>query len=177
MQQNIVFPNESEGTITQRHFNLSIPITANYASQVMNASKFVPRGCDDGDYCEESNDYPDDESVKEIVKSLGDTKITELLFNELSSLDSVKGKKKLPVPITYENFDDISSRLNPEIVGSIITEGDTAEIPESRNPWDEDEYLRESPICDSVESYIRPRTARARSGQWRCSHNLLSLFY
>ena len=166
----IVFPDDSDQARGDKQFNLSIPVaTSSSAFKVMNLKRFVPFGCEDGsEYCEDSADYPDVDSVKEIVKNIGNPELTKLLFTQRGVADPLQTRNRAPVPITYEHFGNTNSRLNPKIVGTILTESSTATIPNSepRNPWD-DNFITETPLCPTIENYVFPKTAKTRTRQWR----------
>eukprot|EP00092_Neocalanus_flemingeri_P004118 GFUD01004431.1.p1 GENE.GFUD01004431.1~~GFUD01004431.1.p1 ORF type:complete len:277 (+),score=63.73 GFUD01004431.1:342-1172(+) len=147
----------------------------------MYLTKFTPKGCDNSDYCEDSDDYPDINSVKEIVKKFGNPDLTQILFSQVGVPDHLQTRNRAPVPIPYEEtFGDVSSRLNPKIVSTITTDGDTAQVPsqsppsQPRQPWAEYDWISETPLCHTVESYVFPKTAKTRSRQWRFVINLPS---
>ena len=155
----LVFPDEQ--TQIKKQFNLSIPVktSSDLKVRLMSRNTFLPRGCDNSDYCIESEDYPDIESVKEIVKNFGNSDLTQLFFH-----DPLETKTEAEVSIP-----DVSSRLNPKIVGwGITTEEDTAQIPYSaRQPWDEYDLITETPLCHTISNYVFPKTAKTRSRQSR----------
>ena len=161
---DIVFPDDR----VEKQFNLSVPVSTSSEYKVRNIQNFIPTGCDD-DYCEDSDEYPDVESVKEIVKNFGNPDFTQLLFTQIGVTDPLKIKNRAPVPIPYESFDSVNSRLNPKIVGTILTESSTAQIPYSqpREPWDENDLISETPLCHTIENYVFPKTAKTRKRQWR----------
>ena len=64
-------------------------------------TKFVPADCGDNDYCEDSLDYPDEESLMEIVRNMSDTDLVQLLFRQIGVLTKqpskvTKGRPKNP---------------------------------------------------------------------------------
>ena len=70
---DIVFPDDAQ-------YSLSTPVITSSDYKVMSLTKFIPAGCDNSDYCEDSADYPDVESVKEIVNNFGNHDLTKILF-------------------------------------------------------------------------------------------------
>jgi len=166
----IVFPQDYQ-TRLERQYNLSKPVETNSAA-IMSLDRFIPKGCEDSssDYCEAAGDYPDKETVREIVVGTGDHHLARLLFTHTNTPVS---STREPVPVLYDQgqFGDISSRLPPD--RGINTESSTATIPREQ-PWDESDLVLETPLCDFQETFVFPRTARTRARQWRFVINLPS---
>ena len=76
--QDIVFPTQDTSISSSPQFNLSTPTTSD--KRVEELSLFVPAGCDGSDYCEESLDYPDNETLIEIINNNSDNHLLQQLF-------------------------------------------------------------------------------------------------
>ena len=55
---------------------------------------FVPAGCDGSDYCEDSLDYPDNDTLMEIINNNSDNHLLQLLFTQVGQLPDNPGKEK-----------------------------------------------------------------------------------
>ena len=147
--QDIVFPTHQASASAQ--FNLSIPTSSE--QKVEDLTKFVPAGCDDNDYCEDSLDYPDEETVMEIVKNVSNPALVQMLFTQIGFL----AKQDEYV-------------IEPKIAKTIIIESDkpTKMLPDDLD--DDYDLILMTPLCHTVENFVFPKTAKTRSSQWRWSH-------
>ena len=137
------------------------------ATSVTDLARFIPTGCAGSDYCEESPDYPEVENLKEIVKKLGETDLTQILFPKIHISDPLQTRNRAAVPVDSEDSQ------TPKIVDTIIMESDSEVLlsfgsptPFSQ-PWDDYDLISETPLCQVLESYVFPKTAKSRSSQWR----------
>ena len=157
----------SEATTGTQEFILSDPVLTRVVTTLIDLTRFIPTGCAGSDYCEDSPDYPDLGSLKEIVKKLGESDLTHLLFPNMHIIDPLQTRNRAAVPIQSEDS------LTPTVVDTIIMESDMAVIPSVASsttftkPWDDYDLISETPLCHVLESYVFPKTAKSRSSQWR----------
>ena len=143
--QDIVFPDVQNSTSGQ--YNLSIPTSSEY--KVKDLLKFIPVGCGDSDYCEDSPDYPDAESVKEIVRNFGNPDLAQILFTQIGAA-------------VEEDAEDGSGE-NHDSVATFIIAGKT----QPQQPPVEYNLISLTPLCHTIDNYVFPKTAKTRSSQWR----------
>jgi len=135
-------------------------------------SVFIPSGCGSGeDYCEEVSDYPDQDTIKQIVRNSTSKVEAAILFDKPAR--EVQVEEKAAVPLTY------SSRLRPGVVDTITTEEKTLRLPQDTGVVElqgkaniEYNFVEESPVCASLDSYVYPRSARTVDRKWRFIVNL-----
>ena len=102
----------------------------------------VPRGCGAGrEFCEVVEDYPDPAALRRRVASSMGRVEADMVFS----------------PLREGEVGEVRARLRGE--------------PSGATPW-EDSSARgalttESPACDSMQSFVYPRTARNAGRQWR----------
>ena len=150
-----------------QEFSLSDPVLTRDVTTLIDLTRFIPTGCAGSDYCEDSPDYPEVDSLQEIVKQIGDNDLTQLLFPKIHISDHFQTRNRAAVPIESEDS------LTPTVVDTIIMESDMAVIPSFASPttftqpWDDYDLISETPLCHVLESYVFPKTAKSRSSQWR----------
>ena len=56
---------------------------------------FIPAGCDGRDYCDDSLDYPDNDTVLDIINNNNsDNHLLQLLFTQIGQLPDVPGEEE-----------------------------------------------------------------------------------
>lgn len=129
-------------------------------------SPFIPAGCLSDDYCEKVPDYPDTRQIKEKLSRTVSLLERQIMFTEVDTEETLMLHSKFKDAETT----DTESRLPKKntILRQNLTQGLRANQLESNFPAREDiDFIRESPACDSEESFVYPRTARNRKRQWR----------
>ena len=97
--QDIVFPTQDTSNSSSTLFNLSTPTTSDH--RVEQLSLFVPAGCDGSDYCEDSLDYPDNDTVMEIINNNSDNHLLQQLFT-VTGMISDNSRDEYMVEDDYE---------------------------------------------------------------------------
>lgn len=130
-------------------------------------SPFVPEGCLSDDYCEIVSDYPNTNEIKDKLRRTTSFLERQIMFTEVDTEETIMLHSKFKNAETS----DTQSRLpktKQTILRQNLTQGLRANQLESNFPQREDiDFVRESPACDSEESFVYPRTARNRKRQWR----------
>eukprot|EP00092_Neocalanus_flemingeri_P029513 GFUD01032048.1.p1 GENE.GFUD01032048.1~~GFUD01032048.1.p1 ORF type:complete len:347 (-),score=66.81 GFUD01032048.1:299-1339(-) len=122
-------------------------------------SPFIPQGCLRDDFCENVLDYPDTNELKNNLRRTTSLLEKQLMFTEVDPEETLMLHSKFK----KAGSSDTESRL-PVTNKTILT----ANKLESNFPAREDiDFVKESPACDSQESFVYPRTARNRKRQWR----------
>ena len=149
-------------------YSMSDPVITSSQLSVMEVRKFLPTGCDGSDYCEETLDYPDVDIMKEIVSKLGKNELTKILFAKLDGTKLLQANSRASIPTVKERFAELDFEVNGEVAKMIPIAEDNAQVPTAHaQPWDEYLTVSETPVCQAVETYVFPKTARTRSSQWR----------
>ena len=114
------------------------------------------QGCYEGgeeDYCEFTSDYPSVAEIRGRVRT------------RTSSLD----KSLLFTPLEAGQREEVREKFSREAEGG----GGDLERSKLNLHSDAFNYVEESPVCGSQETYIYPRTARNTRRQWRFVVNIL----
>ena len=127
-------------------------------------SPFVPEGCASDDFCENVSDYPDTHEIINKLKESTSLLERQIMFTEIDQEEKVLLRSRF-------REEGTESRL-PKIRGTILRQNTSQDFKanglETNLPGREDVgFVRESPACDSEESFVYPRTARNRKRQWR----------
>ena len=116
------------------------------------------QGCYEGgeeDYCEFTSDYPSVAEIRRRVRT------------RTSSLD----KSLLFTPLEAEQREEVREKFSREAGGG--GGGGGGERSKLNLHSDAFNYVEESAVCGSQETYIYPRTARNTRRQWRFVVNIL----
>jgi len=130
-------------------------------------SPFIPSGCLGSDYCEKVSDYPDTEQIKDKLRRTVSLLERQIMFTEVDTEETLMLHSKFKASETTDTESRLPTTKNT-ILRQNLTQGLRANQLESNFPAREDiDFIRESPACDSEESFVYPRTARNRKRQWR----------
>ena len=112
-------------------------------------------------------DYPNTNEIKDKLRRTTSFLERQIMFTEVDTEETIMLHSKFKNAETS----DTQSRLpktKQTILRQNLTQGLRANQLESNFPQREDiDFVRESPACDSEESFVYPRTARNRKRQWR----------
>jgi len=149
----ITFPHQELHLSQQR-----VPKLMPHGSAKQRMPKLIPRGClDEDDFCEEPTDYPDVRFIRKLLK------------NESSSAKAILFRRSKPQQQSRMRMRDLLDE-NETAVRSIYTSGDRAILEPTAGISTDVDYVdlvEESPVCDSAESFVYPRTARNLDNKWR----------
>ena len=130
-------------------------------------SPFIPEGCLSDDYCEKVTDYPDTSQIKDKLRRTTSLLERQIMFTEVDTDETLMLVSKFKNAETPETESRLPKSKNT-ILRQNLTQGLRSNQLESNFPAREDiDFIRESPACDSEESFVYPRTARNRKRQWR----------
>ena len=118
------------------------------------------QGCHEGgeeDYCEFTSDYPSVAEIRRRVRT------------RTSSLD----KSLLFTPLEAEQREEVREKFSREAGAGGGGEAGGGERSKLNLHSDAFNYVEESAVCGSQETYIYPRTARNTRRQWRFVVNIL----
>jgi len=120
-------------------------------------SPYTPQGClegeNDEDFCEFTSDYPDTQEIRNEIRKNLSKNDKNLLFSRLNSKERFQIQSKFSKEKVFMQDDDRSTQnLFNDNFG----------------------FIEESPVCDSQESYIYPRTARNKDKEWKFVVNVIS---